>query len=91
MKEKYTKKSLYSKTNLNRLHDKDDSDIDYQDNPATNKKFWENAKVFAPQHKVHISLRLDENVVDFFKEQGIGYQTRINAVLKAYVYANSCD
>jgi len=34
--------------------------------------------------KASISLRIDADVLDWFKEQGAGYQTRINAVLRAY-------
>lgn len=34
--------------------------------------------------KVALSLRLDAEVLDWFKAQGPGYQTRINAILKAY-------
>jgi uncharacterized protein (DUF4415 family) len=34
--------------------------------------------------KAAISLRLDADVLDWFKGQGPGYQTRINAVLRAY-------
>lgn len=32
-------------------------------------------------------MRLDDDVLDFFKRGGPGYQSRINAVLRAYVYA----
>ena len=34
--------------------------------------------------KTLISLRLDEDVIEWFKAQGPGYQTRINAVLRAF-------
>lgn len=34
--------------------------------------------------KAAISLRLDEDVLEWFKAGGPGYQTRINAVLRAY-------
>lgn len=34
--------------------------------------------------KASISLRVDQDVLQWFKAQGAGYQTRINAVLKAY-------
>ena len=34
--------------------------------------------------KASISLRVDQDVLEWFKAQGAGYQTRINAVLKAY-------
>jgi uncharacterized protein (DUF4415 family) len=34
--------------------------------------------------KASISLRVDQDVLEWFKEQGPGYQTRINAVLRAF-------
>jgi uncharacterized protein (DUF4415 family) len=37
--------------------------------------------------KAAISLRLDADVLDWFRAQGGGYQTRINAVLRAYMEA----
>jgi uncharacterized protein (DUF4415 family) len=36
-----------------------------------------------------ISLRLDRDVLDWFKQQGKGYQTRINAILRAYIRAHA--
>lgn len=39
--------------------------------------------------KALVSLRLDQDVLDWFKAQGAGYQTRINAVLKAFRDASS--
>lgn len=88
---KNSKKSYKSRTNLVKLHKKSDKDINYADSPATTKDFWKDAEVFMPQHKVHISLRLDEDIVNFFKEDGSGYQSRINAVLKAYVHRHLED
>jgi len=85
------KKSSKSKTNLTKLRRKTDKDINYKDSPATTEEFWKDAKVFMPQHKVHISLRLDEDIVNYFKEEGSGYQSRINAVLKTYVNSHSHD
>jgi len=38
--------------------------------------------------KAAISLRLDADVLDWFRAQGTGYQTRINAVLRAYMEAS---
>ena len=43
--------------------------------------------VTLPTPKPTISIRLDADVLAFFKARGKGYQTRINAVLKAYVEA----
>jgi uncharacterized protein (DUF4415 family) len=38
--------------------------------------------------KKQITVRLDPNIIDYFKAQGRGYQTRMNAVLRAYVQAH---
>ena len=46
---------------------------------------WERASLEIPKPKVGIHIKLDADVVEFFKRQGAGYQTRINAALKAYV------
>ena len=66
-----------------------DHEIDYSDIPATDAKFWEKAQVVLPPVKTHLSLRLDEDIVEWFKRQGAGYQTKINAVLRSYVQAHS--
>lgn len=66
-----------------------DHEIDYSDIPPTDAKFWEKAKVVLPPVKMHLSLRLDEDIVEWFKRQGAGYQTKINAVLRSYVQAHS--
>jgi len=42
-----------------------------------------------PSHKIHVSMRLDDEIIDFFKKSGRGYQSKINAVLKAYVRSHS--
>lgn len=46
---------------------------------------WSGATIVVPGRKRPISIRLDEDVLDFFKRQGAGYQRRINAVLRSYV------
>jgi uncharacterized protein (DUF4415 family) len=46
---------------------------------------WSNAVVVLPSRKKAISIRVDEDVLDFFKKEGAGYQRRINAVLRSYV------
>ncbi len=45
------------------------------------------ARVDEPRGKRAVSIRLDEDVIDFFKKGGKGYQTRINAVLRTYMEA----
>ena len=49
--------------------------------------FWEHAEIVSPTSKSQITLRLDADVLDWFKAGGKGSQTRINAVLRAYVDA----
>lgn len=46
---------------------------------------WSKAVLVIPQKKKAISIRLDEDVVDFFQATGKGYQTRINAVLRHFM------
>jgi uncharacterized protein (DUF4415 family) len=49
--------------------------------------FWACATVVNPEPKQPISLRVDRDVLDWFKSQGPRYQSRINAVLRSYVVA----
>ncbi|MGB7097745.1 MAG: BrnA antitoxin family protein [Xanthobacteraceae bacterium] len=49
--------------------------------------FWDNATVFMPQPKQQITLRLDPEVIRWFKRTGKGYQSRMGAVLRSYVEA----
>lgn len=48
---------------------------------------WSKARLVVPEAKTPVSIRLDPDVLTFFKAQGKGYQTRINAVLRAYMEA----
>ncbi len=57
-------------------------DADWRDVPAD---WYESARMVRFLPKVAISLRVDADIVDFFKAAGPGYQTRIQAVLRAYV------
>jgi uncharacterized protein (DUF4415 family) len=62
-----------------------DGEIDYNDIPALDEEFWQNAELVLPPTKERITLRLDREVLAYFRRSGSGYQTRINAVLRAYV------
>jgi uncharacterized protein (DUF4415 family) len=66
-----------------------DEDIDTSDIPELDETFFKNAVLRLPQPKASVCLRLDRDVLDWFKAQGKGYQTRMNAVLKAYKEAQS--
>jgi len=48
---------------------------------------WANVKVAWPQAKQAISLRIDQDILAWFRDGGPGYQTRMNAVLRAFVDA----
>lgn len=48
---------------------------------------WSRAEIVEPRVKQAISLRLDPDVLAFFKAQGKGYQTRMNAILRSYMLA----
>lgn len=48
---------------------------------------WSKARIVTPDLKQAISLRVDPDVLEFFKSEGRGYQTRMNAVLRAYMEA----
>jgi uncharacterized protein (DUF4415 family) len=62
-----------------------DETIDTSDIPELDDNFWANAKMIKPVTKQSISIRLDSDVLDWFKSQGKGYQTFINSVLRTYV------
>ena len=56
--------------------------------PILDKKWFKQAIIEMPARKVPISLRMDREVVEWFKARAKRYQSRMNAVLKAYVEAH---
>jgi uncharacterized protein (DUF4415 family) len=50
--------------------------------------FWKRARVVMPPGKTSVHLRIDSDVFDWFKRQGDGHLTHMNAVLRSYVEAN---
>ena len=78
----------YSLDELRAMHDRgetltrpDASEIELDED------FWRNARVVMPDEKgkTPVSIRVDTDVLEWFKQQGKGYLTRMNAVLRAYV------
>ncbi len=55
---------------------------------ATDEAFWKNAKVVWPVPKEVVTIRLDADLLRWFRQQPL-YQTRINAILRAYMAAHS--
>ncbi|MBL7073302.1 MAG: BrnA antitoxin family protein [Candidatus Omnitrophica bacterium] len=80
-------KKRNSKTNYKRIDSMKDKDIDYSDIGELDGEFWEKAKLVLPHPKVKVTIRLDSQIIVWFKHKGDHYQTRINAVLKSYVNA----
>lgn len=76
------------RADLSRLRRISDAEIDrtapeeLQDLP---RDFWDTAVPVLPAMKVPISLRVDADVLAFFRESGARYQSRMNAVLRAYM------
>lgn len=59
--------------------------LDAPEGPSLGPDFWKKAKVIYPEGpKKQITVRLDADMVEWFKKQGRGYQTRMNAVLRSY-------
>ena len=88
-----SKKSISpkSRTDFNRIDKLEDKDIDFSDSPEITPEMFATTIVrkglkLAPQ-KSQITLRLDTDVLEWFKTQGKGYQTRMNALLRAYMQA----
>lgn len=77
-----------SKTDWDKLNSMPDSDINYSDVPELGDSFFKNGKLRMPKTKPRISIRLDGDVLEWFKSSGTGYQTRINAVLRMYMEAH---
>jgi uncharacterized protein (DUF4415 family) len=65
-----------------------DEQIDYSDAPYLPDAVWMKAAEQLPHTKKQITLRIDAEVLEFFKNTGPRYQSRINAVLRAYVKAH---
>ena len=76
-----------SRTDLSRIKKMKDSSIDYSDISETDEMFWEDAEIIFPSKKIHLSIRLDNDIIEWFKQYGSGYQTKINRVLRSYINA----
>jgi len=69
-----------------RLADLPDDRIDLTDIPATHGVAWKRPGLLIPEeNKRQITLRIDADVLAFFKTTGRCYQTRMNAVLRSYM------
>jgi uncharacterized protein (DUF4415 family) len=87
MKKRSTTKK--SETDWKRIDAMKDEDIDLSDIPEVTPEMFARAVLrrnFKPiPRKKQLTLRVDSDVVDWYKNQGRGYQTRINSLLRAYM------
>lgn len=81
----------FSLDEIRRMKSQTDWDrVQKDDDPEAEPEFemdWITANLVEPAPKKLISLRLDPDIIEFFRSQGKGYQTRMNAVLRAYMEA----
>lgn len=76
------------KSDLEKLRNTTDEEIEAQianDPDWSDDWNWGDAILVIPPKKKAISIRVDEDVLDYFKHEGAGYQRRINAVLRSYM------
>jgi uncharacterized protein (DUF4415 family) len=78
---------IKSRTDWVKVDAMTDDEIDYSEIPELGPDFFQNAVLRMPESKVSITVRVDKDVLDWFKQQGAGYQTRINALMRAYMEA----
>jgi len=82
----------HGRANLAKLRRVTESEIDrtspdeLRDLPSD---FWDHAVPVLPSGKVPISLRVDVDVLEFFRESGPKYQSRMNAVLRSFMERTS--
>jgi uncharacterized protein (DUF4415 family) len=87
-----SKKSTIDETDYKRLAAMTDEDIDFSDNPEVPPEMFAQGIIrrgLKPvRRKDQLTLRVDSDVVAWYRKQGSGYQTKINALLRAYMEAH---
>jgi uncharacterized protein (DUF4415 family) len=78
------------KRKLAQLASRPESEIDFSDIPPLKESFWKDAirNPFYRPVKQQLTVRLDADVVAWLREQGKGYQTRLNHVLRELMLAD---
>jgi len=65
-----------------------DDEIDTSDSPELGEEFFKNAKFWVPKDRRPVTLNIENDVLDWYEDQGPEYQYRINAALKIYADAH---
>lgn len=99
MKDATTGKKLKAKqttgTDWDRLRSMSDAEVHAAieadpDVRPTDEEFWKDAKVVMPRRKEVVTMRLDSDLLEWFRQHP-GYQTRINAILRTFMKAHKKD
>ena len=77
-----TAKKFNKAQNLGKSKEPDEDDDEI---PTLDESFWSKAEMGSPLRKRLISLRLDNDVIYWFKQQGPSYQPRMNQVLRTFM------
>lgn len=83
-----TAKYTLSEIKAARARGEDPTRRDAPEAESLGEDFWKDARVVMPRGKTSVHLRLDSDIVEWFKAHGKGHLTRMNAVLRAYVDAH---
>ena len=80
-----------SKERLAQIEVLPEDQIDFSDIPEMDSAFFETARLVMPAGttKQAISIRVDDDVLQWFKAQGKGHLSRMNAVLRAYMLSQA--
>ncbi|MEQ1837636.1 MAG: BrnT family toxin [Candidatus Nitrotoga sp.] len=74
-----------SKTDWVKVDAAKDNRLNYAEIPEQGAAFFKSAVLRMPEPKSTVTMRMDKDVLEWFKAQGKGYQTRINVLLRAYM------
>jgi uncharacterized protein (DUF4415 family) len=74
-----------SKTNWDRLRTMSDDEIDTSDIPPLDESFFDNAELRVPEGTVPVLLNIDEEIVEWYQQQGGSFQGLLNTALRTYI------
>jgi uncharacterized protein (DUF4415 family) len=83
-----SRKPSRGKADFNRMNRMSEAEIQRTSPPELSDlpaDFWKDAVLVVPEAKVPISLRVDRDVLEWFRKEGPRYQSRMNAVLRSYM------
>ncbi len=77
-------KNISTQTDWKRLESLSDEEIDTSDIPELDESFFTHAQLCQVSQQT-VKLQLDSDIIDWFKEHGLSYQTQINKLLRGYM------